>query len=259
MAAAGSTFGGVVTNTAQTFTGKKTIDINIVGGATGSIPYQTGPNETSLLAVGATGTVLTSGASVPTWTALPTTIATATNLAGGVASQIPYQSSAGTTDFIANGTSGQLLASNGSSAPSFQSLPFLSVAFIYSTVFQTFVINNFVPSSVSNPPNTTIQSSGTWTLATNGYKAPITGRYVLSFSGLSTGVVTYYLRLAKNGTAGVVNSGTLLAIVSAVSVQATQISSPIYLLDTDYIGIQIGVGSTAANCQYWFNISYLGA
>jgi hypothetical protein len=47
----------------------------------------------------------------------PTSVA---NIAGGVASQIPYQSAAGTTSFIANGTSGQVLQSNGtSSAPTF--------------------------------------------------------------------------------------------------------------------------------------------
>ena len=42
---------------------------------------------------------------------------TATNLAGGIASQIPYQTGAGTTAFIANGTSGQFLMSNGTSVP----------------------------------------------------------------------------------------------------------------------------------------------
>lgn len=47
----------------------------------------------------------------------------ATNLAGGAASQIPYQSSANTTAFIANGTSGQFLKSNGASAPSWADVP----------------------------------------------------------------------------------------------------------------------------------------
>jgi hypothetical protein len=41
----------------------------------------------------------------------------ATNLAGGAASQIPYQSGAGTTVFLANGTAGQVLTSAGASAP----------------------------------------------------------------------------------------------------------------------------------------------
>ena len=51
----------------------------------------------------------------------PSTATTATNLAGGVASQIPYQSAANTTSFIPNGTSGQVLVSAGTSAPGFSS------------------------------------------------------------------------------------------------------------------------------------------
>jgi len=49
-----------------------------------------------------------------------TTATTATNLAGGAASQIPYQTGSGATAFIANGTSGQVLTSNGASAPTWQ-------------------------------------------------------------------------------------------------------------------------------------------
>ena len=41
----------------------------------------------------------------------------ATALAGGVASQIPYQTGAGVTSFIANGTAGQVLVSAGASVP----------------------------------------------------------------------------------------------------------------------------------------------
>ena len=46
-----------------------------------------------------------------------TTATNATNLAGGVAGAIPYQSASGTTLFSAAGTSGQVLQSNGTSAP----------------------------------------------------------------------------------------------------------------------------------------------
>jgi len=49
--------------------------------------------------------------------ATATLATTATNLAGGAASQIPYQTGAGATAFIANGTAGQVLVSQGSSAP----------------------------------------------------------------------------------------------------------------------------------------------
>ena len=92
---------------------------NIVGGTAGAIAYQTGSGVTSFLSLGTSGYVLTSGASAPSYTAQSSlAVGTATNLAGGVASNIPYQSGAGATAFLANGTTGQVLTSNGASAPS---------------------------------------------------------------------------------------------------------------------------------------------
>jgi hypothetical protein len=40
---------------------------NLSGGAAGSVPYQTAPNTTGMLAIGAANTVLTSNGSVPQW------------------------------------------------------------------------------------------------------------------------------------------------------------------------------------------------
>ena len=51
-----------------------------------------------------------------------------TNLKGGIASQIPYQTAANTTAFIPNGTLGQLLQSNGPSAPSWVTATDLTVS-----------------------------------------------------------------------------------------------------------------------------------
>ena len=45
----------------------------------------------------------------------------ATAVAGGAASQLLYQTGSGVTGFIANGTSGQILQSNGASAPTWVS------------------------------------------------------------------------------------------------------------------------------------------
>ena len=74
---------------------------------------------------GSSGYFLTSaggGATAMTWTD-PTTlsVSTATNLAGGAAGNIPYQTGAGATAFV-GGSAGQILSSNGSSAPSFINL-----------------------------------------------------------------------------------------------------------------------------------------
>jgi len=112
----GSSFSWVTnTSTATTAT-------NLAGGAAGSLPYQSGSDTTTFLGLGTTNYVLTAGASAPQYVAQSTlsvgSATTATNIAGGIASQLVYQSGANTTGFIANGTAGQVLTSNGTSAPS---------------------------------------------------------------------------------------------------------------------------------------------
>jgi hypothetical protein len=84
--------------------------IVIAGDTSGSVTLQAPATAgTTVLTLPATsGTVITTASG---------TAATATNLAGGVAGAIPYQSGSGATGFSAAGTSGQLLQSNGVSAP----------------------------------------------------------------------------------------------------------------------------------------------
>jgi hypothetical protein len=101
---------------------------NIIGGVAGAVPYQSGVGATSFSAAGTASQVLLSGGTgSPTWTNQSSlsagSAALATNVAGGAASQILYQSGADTTAFIANGTAGQVLISNGTSAPSWQNAP----------------------------------------------------------------------------------------------------------------------------------------
>jgi hypothetical protein len=91
---------------------------------TGDLLYASGSATLSKLGIGTTNYVLTSSGTAPQYVAQSTlsvgSATTSTNLAGGIASQIPYQTGAGATSFIANGTSGQVLTSNGTSAPSWQ-------------------------------------------------------------------------------------------------------------------------------------------
>jgi hypothetical protein len=73
--------------------------------------------------------------SVPTFVGNLNGVASnATNIQGGSASQIPYQSALNTTSFIPNGTSGQILRSNGTSVPSWTSN--LNVGIITATQFR---------------------------------------------------------------------------------------------------------------------------
>lgn len=68
------------------------------------------------------GTGLTGTASSLSIGGNAATATTSTNLAGGIASQIPYQTGAGATSFIANGTAGQVLLSAGTGAPTWSGI-----------------------------------------------------------------------------------------------------------------------------------------
>jgi len=84
----------------------------------GVVPVANG--GTGLTAVGTTGNVLTSNGTA--WVSSPpsTTVTTATNLAGGSAGTIPYQSASGTTAMLAAGTATYVLTANGAAAPTWQ-------------------------------------------------------------------------------------------------------------------------------------------
>jgi hypothetical protein len=125
----------------------------LANGSAGSIPYQTGISQTSFIANGTAGYVLTANGTTlaPTWNApsagATPTIAqvltagsvssnqsitglnnisattftglasTSTNLAGGLGGQILYQSAVNTTAKLSNGSVGQVLTSAGTTLP----------------------------------------------------------------------------------------------------------------------------------------------
>jgi len=101
------TYGGVTLTAAVTGTGKMVLDTS---------PILITPNlgtPSAAILTNATGTA--AGLTVGNATAATT----ATNLAGGLGGSVPYQSAAGTTAMLANGTAGQVLQSNGTTvAPS---------------------------------------------------------------------------------------------------------------------------------------------
>lgn len=84
----------------------------------GALAYGTG-TEYAFTAAGTSNQILISnGTSAPSWSNQSSlAVGSATNLAGGAASQIPYQTGSGATAFLANGTAGQVLVSAGASAP----------------------------------------------------------------------------------------------------------------------------------------------
>jgi len=100
--------------------GSATTATNVTGGAAGSLVYQTGAGATSTLALGTSTYVLTAGASAPQYTAQSSlsvgSATTATNIAGGAANRIAYQTGAGATSFVtAPSVSSTYLQWNGTS------------------------------------------------------------------------------------------------------------------------------------------------
>jgi hypothetical protein len=79
---------------------------NLYGGATGSLVYQSAANTTAFLPAGTNGYVLEMVSGLPSWAPISGLSAgnanTATNIGGGLANQIPYQSAPGSTTFSSN-------------------------------------------------------------------------------------------------------------------------------------------------------------
>jgi hypothetical protein len=104
--------------------GTAALATSLTGGAAGSISYQTASNVSAMLALGTTGYILTAGATAPTWApASGASVGTATNIAGGAANSIPYQSATATTVFLAQGTG---VLSESAGAPTWTTTPTLT-------------------------------------------------------------------------------------------------------------------------------------
>lgn len=119
-----------------------------------------------------------------TWVDLATggsTVSQATNLAGGTAGQVPYQSAPGVTAFSGPGTAGQALVSNGTSGPTFQS-----------------IVNSFSGGSTGLTPST----ASTGAVVLGGILNPASGG-----TGVNNG--TYTITLGGNvSTAGAFTTTT---------------------------------------------------
>jgi len=117
----------------------------------GSVPYQSAQGTTAFTAAGATSQVLIGGTS-PSWlnmssmTVGAATLANATsNIAGGGAGQIPYNTAYGATSFIGAGTAGQVLVSAGTGTPVWSSsVQQSSVTASGAGIFSTLTSNNAV-------------------------------------------------------------------------------------------------------------------
>ena len=106
---------------------------NIAGGTAGNIHIQSGSSTTAFIAPGSLGNLLQQQSGNTATFVSTTTLKVgyagvsdyatiATNLQNGSAGQLPYQTGANATAFIATGTTGYVLQSNGTAVPSWVSL-----------------------------------------------------------------------------------------------------------------------------------------
>jgi hypothetical protein len=225
-----SILGSIVSGAVST----ATTATNVTGGAAGSLVYQSAAATTTTLALGTTNYVLTAGASAPQYVAQSTlsvgsatTATTATNLAGGGAGYIPYQSGAGATSFLAAGTTGQVLTSNGTSAPTW------STPSSYATVTDDTSTNatRYVLFANQTTGNLTTEYVSSTKLQYN----PSTGVFTsTSFTGAGTGLTGTASSLSIGGNAATATSAT-----SATT--ATNIAGGV----ANQIHYQTGAGATS--------------
>jgi hypothetical protein len=128
----------------QSTTGNAALATAIAGGVANDIPYQTAAGVTSFVAAPGANVVLVGNSGAPVWASAPTfsaanltsfptlnqsttgnatTATTSTNLAGGAAGEVAFQTAVGTTGFTAVGTTGQVLSSNGAGTPTWIAAP----------------------------------------------------------------------------------------------------------------------------------------
>ena len=178
-----------------------------------------------------------------------TTATTSTNIAGGLGGQVPYQSAAGTTSLLANGTAGQVLQSNGT------------------TLAPTWAAAGTGDALVANPLS---QFAATTSAQLAGVISDETGSGALVFATSPT-LVTPTLGVATATSvtsSGFVGTGATEAIKLPVGTTAQQPTAATGMLrfnstDTSFEGYDGSawgaIGGSAANEGFTVNINAVAA
>jgi hypothetical protein len=98
--------------------------VNVANGGSGALVYNPTPSTTAFLSTGTPGQMLLAAVGAPVWTSTSSIYVQGSrftdNVRGGVAGGVVYQSAASTTAVTAAGSAGQVLISQGTSAPVWQ-------------------------------------------------------------------------------------------------------------------------------------------
>ena len=177
---------------------------NLPGGTAGQVVYQSAPSTTTFTGPGTSGQVLTStGGSAPTFQTL-SSVPSANNITGGSAGLVLYQSAPGVTSGAGPGTFGQLLTSNGASAPTFQSLTFVATA----GSIQGGSAGQVVYQAGTSVTGTTTTGTSGQVLVSNGTSAPSWSNTAPSATNVTGGTIGQVLFQSSPGVTDVAGPGT---------------------------------------------------
>jgi hypothetical protein len=119
--------------------------VNVIGGTSGAIVYQVSAGVTNFIGTGTTGSLLQMGANTATFVTTSNIYVgysvTATNILGGTAGALHYQSSPGVTQFINTGTPGSILQMGTGSTATFVSSSSVYVGFANQAVYSNTATN----------------------------------------------------------------------------------------------------------------------
>jgi hypothetical protein len=137
-------------------------------------------------------------------------ISTATNIAGGTAGQVPFQTAAGQTSFFAAGTAGQLLVSQGASAsgPVFTNTGSIYVGFANLAATATTATSAATAYALANTGSTYVgfanlaANATTATSAATAYALANTGSTYVGFANLAANATTATSAAISTGNGG---------------------------------------------------------
>ena len=244
----------------------------------GDTIYYASGTALSKLAIGAASRIMTSSGSAPQWTdpatitvGTATSATTATNIAGGAAGSLPYQTGAGATSFLGIGTATQILKVNaGATALEYADQSTLAVGTATNlaggTANQIAVQSNVGATTFITAPtvsSTVLSWNGSafaWIAGASGTVTAVTASAPLASSGgtapdISLGTVT-----TANGGTGLTTytAGDLLYYATGTALSKLGIGASTYILTssgtapqyTDPATITVGtatVATTATN------------
>jgi len=242
---------------------------NLSGGAAGSLPYQTGAGATSFLGIGTATQILkvNAGATALEYADQSTlAVGTATNLAGGAAGSLPYQTGSGSTTFLGIGTATQILKVNaGATALEYANQSSLSVGTATNlaggTANQIAVQSNVGATTFITAPtvaSSVLSWSGSafaWITPAAGTVTSVTATTPLASSGGSTPDISLGTVTTANGGTGLTTytAGDLPYYAAGTALSKLGIGTATYILTssgtapqyTDPATITVGTATTA--------------